>query len=164
MVMEISIKTLVVVLLTVASFVAAQADEADQVIDLSGTVSYADPDRSEIWIAPQEGETVEIIGFPFHNLEAQLEEELGEPIAIGAGDCVTVTYYVKKPLSKDAVNKWLSLEEFCDCAQESCGREVCTWDEQRCYLYDEGLDRKPQKNKNRPDPWPWHGKPPGHRP
>jgi len=161
--MRISIKTLIVLLLTVISFAATQAVHADEVKELSGTVSYADPDRSEIWIAPQEGETIIIIGFPFHNLEAQLEEELGEPITIGAGDCMTITYYVKKPLSKDEVNQWLSLEEFCDCIQESCGREVCAWDEKRCYLDDEGLKRKPQKNENRPEPWPRHGTPPGHR-
>lgn len=168
MVMRISIQTLIVLLLTVMSFAASQAVHADQAeLELSGTVSYADPDRSEIWITPNEGETKEIIGFPFHNLEAQLEEEHGEPITIDAGDCVTITYYAKHRLSGEEVNKWLSLDEFCDCVQESCGREVCdSWDEENCYLVDgdESLDRKPQKNKNRPDPGKWHGKPPGHQP
>lgn len=151
--MSISIKTLIAVLLILMSFAAALAVHADEVKPLSGTVDYVDPDESEIWINDEDGETLEIIGFPFHNLEVQLEEELGYPVTIVEGDCVSITYYVKDLSSGDEVNKWLSLTEYC----EGCGDD--------CYGDEDGLEREPQghQNKNRPNPWPWHGKPPGHR-
>ena len=148
--MRISLKTLIVVLLTVMSFAAAQAVHADEV-PLSGTVYWVNPGGSEIWIQEGDKNIVEIIGFPFHNLEVQLEEELGETITIDEGDCVTITYYVKDLLSGDKVNKWLSLTEYC--VQESCGSDDCYWDVG-------SLERKPQQNKNRSNPWPGKESPP----
>ena len=155
--MRTSIKTLIVVLLTVMSFAAAQAVHADEV-PLSGTVYWVNPGGSEIWIQEGDDNIVEIIGFPFHNLEVQLEEELGETITIDEGDCVAIEYYVKY----DEVNKWLSLTMYCqECL--NCEDWVCTGD--LCFEGD--LERKPQRN-SRPDPpaGPWNGKPPGfrHRP
>ena len=149
--MRISIKTLIAVLLIVMSFAEAQAVHVLEVIELSGTVFDVDQHFRRIWITPDDGETLEIIGFPFYNLEAQLEEECDEPIAIYVGDCVTITYYVKY----NEVNKWLSLTKYCG-YPESCESEDC-------YVNENGLERKSQRNKNRPNPWPWHGKPPRHR-
>ena len=156
--MRTSIKTLIVVLLTVMSLAAAPAVHAGEVKDLRGTVDSVYPDDSEIWIINEDGETVIIIGFPFHNLEVQLEEELGEPITIDEGDCVEIEYYVKY----DEVNRWLSLTMYC---QEClfCEDWECTGD----LSFEGDLERKPQRN-SRPDPpaGPWNGKPPGfrHRP
>ena len=97
--MRISIKTLIVVLLTVMSFAAAPAVQAAEVKPLSGTVDWVNPDDSEIGIINDEdGETVIIIGFPFHNLEVQLDDELDpldpdeDGITMDAGDCVSITY------------------------------------------------------------------------
>ena len=149
--MKISIKTLIVLLLTIMSFAAAEAVYAHEVIELSGTVFDVDQNFSKIWITRDEGETVKIIGFPFHNLEAKLEEELGEPITIDVGDCLTITCFVKY----DKAIKWLSLTKYC-VYPESCESDDC-------YVNEDGLERKPQRNKNRPNPWPWHGDPPGHR-
>ena len=167
--MRISIKTLIVVLLAVMSFAAAPAVHAGEVKDLSGTVDYVDPGGSEIGIINDEdGETVIIIGFPFHNLEVQLEEELGETVTIAEGDCVAITYYKKR----NELNKWLSLTMYCaacsgclvddDDNQLHCDGEDAEAD--ACFKDEDGMTRKPQKNKNRPNPWPWHGKPPGQRP
>jgi len=167
--MRISIKTLIVVLLTVISFAAAQAVHAGEVKPLKGTVDYVDPDGSEIWIINEDREAVIITGFPFHNLEVQLDDELDplnlddDGITIDADDCVAITYYVKELISGDEVNKWLSLTMYCeDCSY--CDSDECT-DLDFCFEGD--LERKPQRT-SRPDPpaGPWNGKPPGfrHRP
>ena len=167
--MRISIKTLIVVLLTVMSFAAAPAVHAGEVKPLSGRVDWVNPDDSEIGIINDEdGETVIIIGFPFHNLEVQLDDELDplnldeDGITIDADDCVAITYYVKKLISEDEVNKWLSLTKYCQ-ACLVCEDWECTGD----LSFEGDLERKPQRN-SRPDPpaGPWNGKPPGfrHRP
>ena len=168
--MKISIKTFIVVLLTVTSLAAVPAVHAGEIKPLSGTVDSVYPKDSEIWIIDEDGNIIEIIGFPFHNLEVQLDDELdpldpeADGIKIDEDDCVSITYYVKDLLSGDEVNKWLSLTMYCeDCSY--CEGEECT-DPDFCFEGD--LERKPQKNKNRPDPpaGPWNGKPPGfhHRP
>jgi hypothetical protein len=165
MVMRISIKTLVVVLLTLMCFAAAPAVHAGEVKDLSGTVSYVDPGNSEISIDTGDGETLEIIGFPFHNLEIQLDDELDpldpdeDGITIDVGDCVSITYYVKELISGDEVNKWLSLTMYCEECSD-CEGEPCTDPD---FCFDGDLERKPQQNQNRPNPWPWPGKPAGQR-
>ena len=68
--MRISIKTLIAVLLIVMSFAEVQAVHVLEVIELSGTVFDVDQHFRRIWITPDDGETLEIIGFPFYNLEA----------------------------------------------------------------------------------------------
>ena len=162
--MRISIKTLFVVLLTVMSFAAAPAVHAAEV-PLSGTVYWVNPGGSEIWIQEGDKNIVEIIGFPFHNLEVQLEEELGETITIDEGDCVSITYYEKY----DEVNKWLSLTMYCEACSD-CDIDDDQWhcdgddsDVDSCFEDEDGLEREPQENKNRPNPRPSHGKAPGQR-
>ena len=145
--MSISIRTLMAVLLTVASFAAAPVVFADE-FPLSGTVDWVNPGASEIGIINDEedGGTVVIIGFPIHNLEVQLEAEFGYPVTIAAGDCVAITCYEKR----NGLNKWLSLTEYCvECSK-------------LCYSDEDGLTRNPQRN-SRPDPpaGPWDGNPPG---
>ena len=170
--MRISIKTLIVVLLAVMSFAAAPAVHAGEVKDLSGTVDYVDPGGSEIGIINDEdGETVIIIGFPFHNLEVQLDDELDpldpdeDGITIDAGDCVSITYYEKY----DEVNKWLSLTMYCEeCSGCYVDDDDDMWhcdaaETAPCFEDEDGLEREPQENQNRPNPWPSHGKPPGQR-
>ena len=167
--MRTSIKTLIVVWLTVMSLAAAPAVHAGEVKDLRGTVDSVYPDDSEIWIINEDGETVIIIGFPFHNLEVQLDDELDpldpdeDGITIDAGDCVSITYYEKY----DEVNKWLSLTMYCE---ECSGCYVdddmwhCDGDDpeaEACFEDEDGLEREPQENKNRPNPRPSHGKAPG---
>lgn len=167
--MKTSLKTLIVVLLTVASFAAAQAFECDlaRVIPLSGKICGVDPytDPTVIKIDPalgcgdQSDTIVEIIGFPFHNLEVQLDDELDsldpdeDGITIDVGDCVKVEYYVKD----NGVNKWCSLLMYCeDC--EYCASCItpdrdeeycleCTGTEDLCF--EDDMERDPQPNKKK---------------
>jgi len=163
--MKISIRTLMALLLTVASYAAAPAEQADEVL-LSGRVSWVNPGSSEIWIQESDNNIVEIIGFPFHNLEVQLEAELGETVTIAEGDCVAVTYYEKR----NERNKWLSLTMYCPACpgclvddgdnQWHCDGQDAQADP--CFKDEDGLTRNPQCN-NRPEPpaGPWNGNPPG---
>jgi len=166
--MRIQIKSFLVLLLTVASFAAAPAVFADEV-PLSGTVYWVNPGSSEIWIQEGDENIVEIIGFPFHNLEVQLEAELGETVTIAEGDCVAINYYEKR----NERNKWSSLTMYCPACS---GCLVDDGDNQwhcddaetdACFKDEDGLTRNPQCN-SRPDPpaGPWNGNPPGfsHRP
>jgi len=158
--MERTIRTLIVVLLAVVSFVGVQTAIADD-ITVTGEIIEADRLFSTIVIEDENGDLVAIQGFPFHNLEVQLEEELdpldsdADGITIEEDDCVTVVYSEKELASGGVVNKWESLLLYCEECTET---EPC---------FEEGLTRNPQRN-SRPDPpaGPWKGKPPGfsHRP
>ena len=160
--MRVSIKTFLVMLLTVMSFVTVQAVQADD-ITVTGEIFEADRFLSTIVIEDENGDLVVIQGFPFHNLEVQLNDELdpleadADGITIEAGDCLTVEYSEKELASGDVVSKWESLAAYC---------EECT-EIEPCFEDEDGLTRKPQRN-SRPDPpaGPWNGKPPGfsHRP
>ena len=155
--MKRSIKTLLVVLTAIMGFVSVQTVLADD-ITVTGEIIEVDRFLRTIVIEDENGNLVEIQGIPFHNLEIQLDGILDpldpdeDGITIDAGDCVTVVYSEKELASGDVVNKWESLTTYC---------EECTSIE--CYEDEDPLTRKPQKNKNRPNPWPWHGDPPGHR-
>jgi len=148
---------------------------AAEVKPLSGKVEYVYPDDSEIGIINEDGVTVIIIGFPFHNLEVQLDDYLDpldpdeDGITIDAGDCVSITYYEKY----EEVNKWLSLTMYCEACLD-CDIDDDQWhcdgddsDVDSCFEDEDGMTRNPQRN-SRPDPpaGPWNGKPPGfsHRP
>ena len=158
--MRLSIRTLIVVLLTVMSFAAAQAVQAEDIvpIPLSGTVTKVLPDYSTIWIEYESDETfitVEIIGFPFSSLEDQLSEAMGEIITISVDDCVTITYYVKdlKDPDKDDVNKFISLTAYCvecgfgdDCYGEVPGEDPLEPKQRR-----ENNDNEPDEEGNGPD-------------
>ena len=158
--MQRTIKTLIVVLLTVVSFVVVQTALADD-ITVTGKIIEADRLSSTIVIEDENLDLVAIQGFPFHNLEVQLEEELdpldpdADGITIEEDDCVTVVYSEKELASGDVVNKWESLLMYCEECTET---EPC---------FEDDLERKSQRS-NRPDPpaGPWNGKPPGfsHRP
>lgn len=151
------IKTLLAVLTAIVGFVSVQIVLADDVA-VTGVIVETDRLLSTIVIEDENMNIVSIQGFPFKNLEAQLDEILDpldpeeDGITIDADDCVTVVYSEKEHASGDVVNKWESLITYC---------EECTSIE--CYEDEDPLTRKPQKNKNRPNPWPWHGTPPGHR-
>lgn len=163
--MQLTRKALLFVLAAALSSIAVQTVRADEVT-VTGEIVAADRFLSTIVIAPEEGgEFITIVGFPFHNLEMQLDEELApldpdaDGILIGVGDCVTVEYAEKELASGYDVDKWESLTMYCeDCAY--CEGGVCTDPD---FCFDDDLDREPRKKKHRPKPGPWHGKPPGQR-
>jgi hypothetical protein len=177
-----SIKTLLVVLAAIMSFVFVQAVRADDPTD-SGEIVEADRDHITVVILRDEcpesvagvivevdrylktieiaryngGSNVTIIGFPFKNLEAQLDEVLepldlnAEGITIKEGDCVTITYYKKQNGNKECmldcvVNKWCSLTSYCEGDNGAC-TDNCTEEE-------DDMERKPQRRT-------WDEVPPG---
>jgi hypothetical protein len=150
MIMQLSRKTMHVVLLSIMSLVAVPAVRADDIIQVTGII--VEVDLSIIVVEPEDGGNDIIIhGFPFENLEAQLDERLdpldpdADGITIKKDDCVTVDYYEKENGLGDVFNKFESLTEYCQECTESC--------------YDgDALARKPQQT-NRPFEWPGQGKP-----
>lgn len=161
--MERSIKTLLVVLAAIMSFVSAQTVLADDIV-ITGEIIEADRILSMIVIEDENMDLVAIQGFPFHNLEIQLDEILDsldpdeDGITIEAGDCVTVVYSEKELASGDVVNKWESLTVYC---------EECTVTEP-CFEDEDEMIRKPGRNRPKPPPGTGRrkppGKPPGQRP
>jgi len=140
--MKTSLRTLIVVLLTVMSFSAAQADDCSNASDSDlkyedGAVCQVqyknDFEPSKIWIGAwnydldicigKEADWLEIIGVPYGNLELQLNDLLDavEEITIDEGDCVKVKYVEKTTPSGDTYNKWCSLLVFYDdCNTDDC--------------------------------------------
>ena len=158
--MERPIKTLLVVLVAIMSFAAVQAAQADEFF-ITGEIIAADRYLSTIVIASdKDGESVAIQGFPFHNLELQLDEELdpldpdADGITIETGDCVAIWYDKNELKSGDVVNKWESLTAYC---------EECTVTE-TCFEDEDKMMRKPGRNRPKRPPWAGKGKPPGLRP
>ncbi len=157
-------KLIVVAAVAISLGIAPAVNADDELPVVSGTVEAVYRDISTIVISSESDGYVTIVGFPFNNLEAQLENEFdpegldADDITIAVGDCVTIEYSEKiLPSTGDVVNKWESLTAYC---------ENCT----DCY---EGeLTRKPIKQKDRPKPdkpkpegpkaGPWDGNPPGH--
>lgn len=132
-----TIRTLLVIATYIICFVSVQTARAEDTADIPNTVTgkieKTYRDLSEIVIRFGEGEEdlVTIAGFPFHNLEAQLDEVWStldaekDGITIAAGDCVTVVYSVNELCSKaicsgDVVYKWESLTAYCE-ACITCG-------------------------------------------
>lgn len=138
-------KQIVVVLITFMSLFAVPAVWAD-FFTVTGEIIAADRELSVIVLEDEYGELVTIIGFPFHNLELQLDELLVplDPdhggITIEVGDCVTVEYSEKQLISGDVVNKWETLIAYC---------EECTQTEP-CFEGD--LEREPHQFKPSPCP------------
>jgi hypothetical protein len=147
--METTIKSLLVVLAAMMSVASVQTVRADE-ITVTGEIVEANRNLSTIVIAPEGGgDSITIVGFPFHNLEIQLDDEQdpldpdADGITIEAGDCVTVEYSEKKLPSGDDVNKWESLTMYCEeCSY--CEGGVCT-DPYFCFAGDMGLE--PRQNR-----------------
>lgn len=127
MVMKTSLKTLILVLLTVMSFSAAQAAfECDDrsPIELEGKVCEVQKDSKpyQIWIddatdsngsffcRESREDWTEIFGVPFLDLERELSEELEKEVTIDEGNCVTIKYYE----TLYGLDKFCSLLEYCD--------------------------------------------------
>ena len=151
------IRMLLAVVAAVTFSLSVQAVRADA-DEVTGEIFEVDRELSIVVILPEGGQPgqdeVTIIGFPFHNLEMQLCEEIfglqdpgAQGITIGAGDCVTVTYVKKELSTGDVVNKWLSLTMYCEAAEcckaeEDCIDEECCMDDkcnEDCYCYAEAL-------------------------
>ena len=126
-----TIRTLLVIVTYIICFVsvptARTEDTAGIPNPVTGKIKEAYRDLSTIVISYGEGtgDRVTIVGFPFHNLEAQLDEvwhpqdSEKDGITIAAGDCVTVEYSVNELCSKatcsgDVVYKWESLTAYCE--------------------------------------------------
>ena len=162
-----TIRILLVLLTALISFVCVPTlcanDDTDIPDSVTGKIEKAYRDLSMIVIRFGEGagDIITIAGFPFHNLEAQLDEvwsaEDSDGITIAAGDCVTVEYSVKDLCSGDTVYKWESLTAYC----EGCNTcEDCSFCEDciikagedgKCYVSGD-LTRVPQQNNNRSKP------------
>lgn len=134
--MKRAFRTLLVVLVAIMSFFVVEAVSADE-ITVTGKIQEADRDMSLIVIAPEEGgDPILIIGFPFHNLELQLDEVLDpldpelDQITIREDDCVSVTYSEKELNSDEVVNKWEKLTMYCEqCTTfESCFGDFQEWE------------------------------------
>lgn len=170
--MKTSINVLIVVLLTILSFTAAQAFECapNDLIPLTGKVcaiQYSTGETpSKIWIAPDGNcdpisETYEIIGFPFGNLELQLTAKLEYPVEINPGDCVKIEYIEKSSKGNPdySVNKWCTLVVFCDdCDTHVC--DSCPESASNCFEADEpNLEGMPLRHgpphKDFPGNPPW---------
>jgi hypothetical protein len=181
-----TIRTLLVIATYIICFVSIQPARAqdDTVIPnpVTGKIEEADRYLSTIVIRYGEGaeHLVTIVGLPFHNLEAQLDEVWdpldsgADGITIAAGDCVTVVYSEKELCPEVKVYKWESLTAYCEqCSHcdecgnceggitcEECGNcEECIYREEcvikagedgKCYV-SSALTRLPQQN-NRPKP------------
>ena len=161
------IRTLLVVLAATMSLVSGPTVRAEDTADIPNSVTgkieeaYRDLSTIVIRYGERKGDRVTIVGFPFHNLEAQLDEvwytqdSEKDGITIDVGDCVTVEYSVKDLCSKvscseDVVNKWESLTAYCEGCNtcEDCIIKAGT--DSKCYVSGD-LTRVPQKN-NRPKP------------
>lgn len=190
--MKTSLKTLIVVLLTVMSFAAAQADDCSNVNvedkkvyeGVVCQVQYKDDmEPSKIWIGElddelnsptckgDEADWLEIIGFPYGNLELQLNDlDLctgAEEITIDEGDCVKGKYIEKTTPSGDTYNKWCSLEVFNDglesedcvsCPESQPETNDCCYetDSDNGGMTRQSLKRHGPPNKNHPgknSPW-----------
>ena len=146
--MKITIRLLIVLLLTVMSFSAAQAafdcDDQDP-IEIEGKVCNVQKDSKpyQIWVDPdgdcEDGSIVKIFGVPFGDLEEELSKELEDEVTIiDVGDCVTIKYYV----TLYDLNKFCSLLEYC----YQCG-DVC---------YGDDMGERPF-NKRKSHDHPHHG-------
>jgi hypothetical protein len=181
-----TIRTLLVLLAAVISLVCVQTARTEDTADIPNPVTgkiekaYRDLSMIVIRFGDGEGDLVTIAGFPFHNLEAQLDEVWStldaekDGITIAAGDCVTVEYSVKDLCSGDTVYKWESLTAYCegcitceDCVTceenitceegsicEACSTcEACITEAGKagiCYVSD--MTRVPQQNNHRSKP------------
>jgi len=161
MVMKTSLKTLIIVLLTVMSFATAQAAfECDDQgsIELEGKVCAVQKDSKpyQIKIAndlncDNTDDIVEIFGVPFRDLERELSEELEKEVTIDEGNCVTIKYYE----TLYGLDKFCSLLEYCDNCLEYC--DDCDASDDGCYGDDMG-ERPFHKRRESPDhpPHPDH--------
>ena len=130
-----TIRTLLVIATYIICIVSVQTARAQDDTGIpnpvTGEIEEAYRDLSTIVIRFGKGpeDTVTIVGFPFHNLEAQLDEVWGplesgaDGITIAAGDCVTIVYSVKKLCSEVKVYKWESLTVYCEQCRhcDECG-------------------------------------------
>ena len=138
--MRRTVRTLLVVLAAIISLVSTPTARAEATEGIPKPVTgkiektYRDLSMIVIRFGEGAGDLVTIAGFPFHNLEAQLDEvwhpldSRADGITIAVGDCVTVEYSVNELCSKatcsgDVVYKWESLTAYCE-ACSTC--EDCT--------------------------------------
>ena len=164
-----NIRTLLVIATYIICFVSVQTARTEDTADIPNSVTgkiekaYRDLSMIVIRFGEGAGDIITIAGFPFHNLEAQLDEVWStldsekDGITIAAGDCVTVEYSVKDLCSGDTVYKWESLTAYC----EGCNTcEDCSFCEDciikagedgKCYVSGD-LTRVPQQNNNRSKP------------
>lgn len=142
----------------------AGADE-ETLPEVTGIVETIYRNISTIVINPFVGDSITIIGFPFNNLEAQLEDELYfEGIMIDVGDCVGIKYSENMLNTDQIVYKWESLTMYSpDC--QTCLLEN---DTVFCPCFDNycdegGMLRTPIHKRHRPKPKPGNKKPPGQK-
>ena len=150
--MKCFVKTLLAVLAAVTCAVSVQMVQADEYLIVEGKIVDVDRELSIVVILPYDGvagaDEITIIGFPFHNLEMQLDEVLdpldpdAQGITIDVGDCLTVAYFEKNLLSGGVVNKWEALLAYHEECTGCIPGEPCFDDEK------EALEREPQ-HKNR---------------
>ena len=153
-----TIRTLLVALIAIISLVcvptARAQDTTDALPTVTGEIVGAYRELSTIVIEDEKSEfgvRVTIVGFPFNNLEAQLEAQLGEDITIEAGNCVTVEYSEKYLCSGEFVNKWESLKAWCEMCPVNLDR---TAPEECVNVVDDPLTRDPQPQQSSKGPNP----------
>jgi hypothetical protein len=164
MVMKTSITTLIVVLVIVMSFAAAQAfDCTNNILDQMGVVckidTKTDLEPSKVWIdetgeckGGDEDNWLEIIGVPFGNLNLQLADlwPVEPAITFDEGDCVKVEYILKTTPSGDTYNKWCSVQVFYDELNEaSCDDCSNSEDDDYCWASDESpIVQEPRNHRD----------------
>ena len=121
--MKRSIKTLIVVLLSVMSLAALPADRAEGIdlLKVEGTIFAVDRADRTIEIAPDpEGDNVLINGFPFDYLDRVLSDMgMFGDIEIAADDCVTVVY-VEDEKKETVINRAVVLTRYCKQCAVTC--------------------------------------------
>jgi hypothetical protein len=140
--MRNSTKTLLVVLLTLMSFLAVQTAWAEKPNPpesewktVSGKITAIDPDNSTITI---DYGTV-IKGFPFGYLEREIVETtdvFGDDFAIDVGDCAEVAYATVDCRCDEGSKKIaVALNRYCEC--EACENKYEDWSEINIVLRDD---------------------------
>ncbi len=134
----------------VLSLAAAPAVNADEV---SGYIYNMIPKDSTIEIIDGDGDLFVIQGFPFNNLEAQLEELLDiKGFEFDEGDCLTVEYSVKPVCDDETINKWDSLTQFSQQCFDCDDAFVCDCAEVFCSDDEDGITIEPFITRNRAKP------------
>ena len=173
--MKITIRLLIVLLLTLMSFSAAQAafecDDQDP-IEIEGMVCDVQKDSKpyQIWIDETgkcdfqnfPDDIYKIFGVPFRDLELQLSYELDDPdVTIDKDDCISIKYYV----TLYEHNKFCSLSTYCDKCNECCNCINCYDDCCNCIncddddgvlCYGDDMGERPF-NKRKSHDHPHHG-------
>ena len=143
------------------SLAAAPAVNAEEV---SGYIENMYPKDSIIEIIDGDGVLFVIQGFPFNNLEAQLEELLEiKGFEFEQGDCLTVEYTLKPVCDDEIIKKWDSLTQFSQqCAGCDLDTLVCDCEEVFCSDDQGGMTIEPFHSQHQQNPGHGQGKGQGH--